>query len=92
MREIYGKTHDVIVWLGEAGGGSELVMGAKNVDKLNGKLKSVPNYGVQEEVTVYGLPNLGEPIWQAVGTELSVLCRCNGRETRRRPNRLEVSE
>ena len=67
MSEVYGNSHSVTVWLGKAGGESNLVMDARTVATLNEKLAAFPSYTSSTDVTRYGLPASTDSIWQAIG-------------------------
>ena len=67
MREIYGKSHGMVVWLGKEADGSELVMDAETAREMTGKLIKVPGYGPLDGMIKYDLPGPGEPIWRAIG-------------------------
>ncbi|MCJ1398138.1 hypothetical protein MMC11_001335 [Xylographa trunciseda] len=67
MRELYGKAHFVVVWLGEEFEESALVMDAVHVQAMQRQLRGVPGYGAPMDLLQYGLPGPEDPMWQAVG-------------------------
>ncbi|MCJ1247647.1 hypothetical protein MMC30_004862 [Trapelia coarctata] len=67
MSEVYGNSHSVIVWLGEAEDESASVMDPRTVAGLNERLTNFPSYTSSTDVVQFGLPATSDPIWQAIG-------------------------